>query len=98
MHSQGLGQEREDGTLSPERALKRQRVSVPSVAIGCGEADTLWAKIHVKHPHERGEEITADWIASGPLETPPRAWGGVVQQQLQQYDSGNTPTNVGRRA
>ena len=68
------------------------------VATGCGGTDTPWTKIHVKHPHERGEEITADWIASGPLETPPRAWGGVVQQQLQQYDSGNTPTCVGRRA
>ena len=76
MHSQGLGQEREDGTLSPERALKRQRVSVPSVAIGCGEADTLWAKIHVKHPHVRGEESYSPFRGARDAETPPLAWGG----------------------
>ena len=49
-----------------------------------------------KHPHGRGEETASDVVTALSEETPPRAWGRVVQNLNQNRRPGNTPTGVGK--
>ena len=49
-----------------------------------------------KHPHERGEDPAYPIRRACFSETPPRAWGRLLAQQLQRAVGGNTPTSVGK--
>ena len=49
-----------------------------------------------KHPHVRGEDLSAAFDMSLPMETPPRAWGRRLPAQGIARRLGNTPTCVGK--
>ena len=49
-----------------------------------------------KHPHGRGEDVTAVGRSTGIKETPPRAWGRPPARQGVREGAGNTPTGVGK--
>ena len=49
-----------------------------------------------KHPHERGEDLTRGLCFASYLETPPRAWGRLRDGIREAFQSGNTPTSVGK--
>ena len=49
-----------------------------------------------KHPHVRGEDNIIDDKANRFEETPPRAWGRLSLEKLNESDVGNTPTCVGK--
>ncbi|SWN06886.1 Domain of uncharacterised function (DUF2825) [Klebsiella pneumoniae] len=49
-----------------------------------------------KHPHVRGEDSPRTTKNSSPLETPPRAWGRLAENNEKFFSVGNTPTCVGK--
>ena len=49
-----------------------------------------------KHPHMRGEDETTKWRDGKYPETPPHAWGRRWPLFRIQYETGNTPTCVGK--
>ncbi len=49
-----------------------------------------------KHPHLRGEDNTGDFNGTAHLETPPPAWGRLIQEQDETGAWRNTPTCVGK--
>ena len=49
-----------------------------------------------KHPHVRGEDLLIAMVTSDVKETPPRAWGRLVQYGAAVGLNGNTPTCVGK--
>ncbi len=49
-----------------------------------------------KHPHGRGEDLDGDPAELLKTETPPRAWGRPVVDELFGARVGNTPTGVGK--
>ena len=52
--------------------------------------------ISQKHPHERGEDLERAVLTDLTKETPPRAWGRLLLDQLEMEQGGNTPTSVGK--
>ncbi len=51
-----------------------------------------------KHPHGRGEDATCQGMPWTIAETPPRAWGRLVERLNKGFSAGNTPTGVGKTA
>ncbi len=50
----------------------------------------------MKHPHGRGEDKkTTTWL-NCIVETPPRAWGRLINRRNSHHVCGNTPTGVGK--
>ena len=49
-----------------------------------------------KHPHGRGEDRRRKYCWMGSLETPPRAWGRLLERLYRANPLGNTPTGVGK--
>ena len=49
-----------------------------------------------KHPHVRGEDIASRGARVDHVETPPRAWGRLLMLPWSAWNSGNTPTCVGK--
>ena len=49
-----------------------------------------------KHPHGRGEDVSAHALICISVETPPRAWGRLGGHLLLELLHGNTPTGVGK--
>ena len=52
--------------------------------------------MHQKHPHARGEDISAFVGGTGKGETPPRTWGRPVFSSASFPRKRNTPTHVGK--
>ena len=52
---------------------------------------TVW-----KHPHGRGEDASGVLLAWVKVETPPRAWGRLTDNNETIPDKRNTPTGVGK--
>ncbi len=52
--------------------------------------------LYEKHPHERGEDAIHHAKTCGTVETPPRAWGRLLNAYEMQGDIRNTPTSVGK--
>ena len=50
----------------------------------------------MKHPHGRGEDPLACVRTLALQETPPRAWGRLVQIRNLSTEQRNTPTGVGK--
>ena len=49
-----------------------------------------------KHPHGRGEDCGCQGPCQGLIETPPRAWGRLINSRCLLCLAGNTPTGVGK--
>jgi len=49
-----------------------------------------------KHPHVHGEDSPSISKPKADIETPPRAWGRLINVQLIDLLSGNTPTCMGK--
>ena len=49
-----------------------------------------------KHPHGRGEDPVAAAATADGKETPPRAWGRLINEDISLGRGGNTPTGVGK--
>ena len=49
-----------------------------------------------KHPHGRGEDPSRHWRDGLTAETPPRAWGRLLNGNNISGPEGNTPTGVGK--
>ncbi len=49
-----------------------------------------------KHPHGRGEDLVRSEPMGRHVETPPRAWGRLLDSSADGIRRGNTPTGVGK--
>ena len=89
---------------TPPRAwgrLSPLAVYVPPVGntpTGVGKTGICLPLVHIvsKHPHGRGEDPCPASRVLRRAETPPRAWGRLVQETLHVVRVGNTPTGVGK--
>ncbi len=65
---------------------------------GVGKTFMMWIRLVSlrKHPHGRGEDHGAAFKRARGAETPPRAWGRLVQRCVKRLFYGNTPTGVGK--
>ncbi len=64
--------------------------------VGRTAARPGWPRDNQKHPHVRGEDSPRVSAEATRLETPPRAWGGLLDSSIVSPEAGNTPTCVGR--
>ena len=55
----------------------------------------MWFGVQ-KHPHVRGEDCDSTHGSAAYWETPPRAWGRLLEHVFFQYPGRNTPTCVGK--
>ena len=49
-----------------------------------------------KHPHEHGEDTRIAASKSSDPETPPRAWGRLLDKSVPKDTARNTPTSMGK--
>ena len=89
---------------TPPRAWGRRTVGTFWIAsdrntptgVGKTNVRSTGSSAFQKHPHGRGEDKPHQDKSLYQSETPPRAWGRLVETAPASSQSGNTPTGVGK--
>ena len=64
--------------------------------VGRTAAAGLLPRREAAHPHVRGEDFSPFFPTRPPVGSPPRAWGGLMDAQVEELNKRLTPTCVGR--
>ena len=83
------------GRPCPGRNRKRPDGNTPT-CVGKTAGPGSPAHAAGKHPHVRGEDVAALVKLTPDVETPPRAWGRLVEGLAWAFATRNTPTCVGK--
>ena len=98
------GNRAEYATETPPRAwgrliviiLHSQRFGNTPTSVGKTPYPCIRQGCHRKHPHERGEDLWHRNTRRKRGETPPRAWGRLLDAKAASAGQRNTPTSVGK--